>query len=90
MSEWFERSEMLELGRQVAAEYRSPFMRGNRVITNVEMSALMLWDHANIQERIDQQGCCGRGRDPEGRCYGYGLCPLFVKAQEMVRHGDTD
>jgi len=91
VSYWTERrAELLELGRQTAAEYRSPFSRGDRVITNEEMSALMLWDYANTQERIDQQGCCGRGRDSEGRCYGYGLCPLFLKAQEMVRHGDTD
>ena len=91
MSYWSERrAELLELGRQTAAEYRSPFMRGQRVVTNEEMSALILWDHASIKERIARDGCCGRGRDSAGRCYGYGICPLFLRAQEMIRHDDTD
>ena len=91
MSYWHDRkAELLELGRQTEAEYRSPFMRGDRVITNEEMMALILWDHACIQKRIDLYGCCGRGRDSEGRCYGYGICPLFLKAQEMIKHGDSD
>src|SRR3989304_6659924 len=91
VSYWSEReSELLELGRQTAAEYRSPFRRGDRVITNEEMSALMLWDFASIQQRIDLYGCCGRGRDSQGRGYGYGLCPLFLKAREMVKDGDID
>ena len=87
MSYWSElHSELLELGRQTAAEYRSPFHRGERVITNEEMSALLLWQHSTIQDRIARYGCCGRGRDQEGRCYGYGLCPLFVKAKEMMKN----
>ena len=89
MSYWSElHSELLELGRQTAAEYRSPFMRGERVITNEEMSALICWRGYQAHLAAQRGDCC------QGRRWSLGtggwcpiaahVCPDFA-AEEFTR-----
>lgn len=88
MGTWTEqRSELLRLGKWVEENYQPGFLVNGEPITNEQMLASSVWRRDQRDNRIAADGCCGEGRDSAGRCYGHGLCPLFVKAKAMVRHG---
>lgn len=79
--------ELLELGRQVATDPTCRrMMRGDppRPLTNLEMFAAAEWIAAQIQSRVERDGCCGGTISPTGRCPETGRpCPLWQAAQRI-------
>lgn len=78
--------ELIELGRDVEANYRSPFEVHWRPITNVQMMASHAAHYEEASKSVERGVCCGDGFDGMGICWATReVCPTWILAKEIMR-----